>query len=150
MGKRRAKESEPERWLEKHSSGLCWFWRWEEARKQEMRVTSRGWKSQAKGFSLRACRKECKLASSFIFAQWDLLQMFNLQNSKIINVDCGTSLVVQLLRLHAPNAGGLGSSPGQGTSSDTLQLRAHMLRPSWRFSGEGSACQCRIRLRSNS
>ena len=26
-----------------------------------------------------------------------------------------TSLVVQWLRLHAPNAGGLGSIPGQGT-----------------------------------
>ncbi|TEA28249.1 hypothetical protein DBR06_SOUSAS3310030 [Sousa chinensis] len=29
----------------------------------------------------------------------------------------GTSLVVQWLRLHAPNAGGLGSIPGQGTRS---------------------------------
>ena len=29
----------------------------------------------------------------------------------------GTSLVVQGLRLRAPNAGGLGSIPGQGTRS---------------------------------
>ena len=29
----------------------------------------------------------------------------------------GTSLVVQWLRLRAPNAGGLGSIPGQGTRS---------------------------------
>ena len=29
----------------------------------------------------------------------------------------GTSLVVQWLGLHAPNAGGLGSIPGQGTRS---------------------------------
>ena len=29
--------------------------------------------------------------------------------------ELGTSLVVQWLRLHAPNAGGLGSIPGQGT-----------------------------------
>ena len=29
----------------------------------------------------------------------------------------GTSLVVQWVRLHAPNAGGLGSIPGQGTRS---------------------------------
>ena len=27
----------------------------------------------------------------------------------------GTSLVVQWLRLHAPNTGGMGSIPGQGT-----------------------------------
>ena len=29
----------------------------------------------------------------------------------------GTSLVVQWLRFHAPNAGGLGSIPGQGVRS---------------------------------
>ena len=29
----------------------------------------------------------------------------------------GTSLVVQWIRLHAPNAGGPGSIPGQGTRS---------------------------------
>ena len=32
-----------------------------------------------------------------------------------------TSPVVQWLRLHAPNAGGLGSIPGQGTKSHMLQ-----------------------------
>ena len=37
----------------------------------------------------------------------------------------GTSLVVQWLRLHAPNAGGLGSIPGQGTRSHMLQLGTH-------------------------
>ena len=48
----------------------------------------------------------------------------------------GTSLVVQWLRLHAPNAGGPGSTPDQGTQFFVLQLRvcvpAHMLqlRPS--------------------
>ena len=35
----------------------------------------------------------------------------------------GTSLVVQRLRLQAPNAGGLGWIPGQGTRSDMLQLK---------------------------
>ena len=30
---------------------------------------------------------------------------------------CGTSLVVQWVRLHAPNAGGPGSIPGWGTRS---------------------------------
>ncbi|TEA25347.1 hypothetical protein DBR06_SOUSAS3010016, partial [Sousa chinensis] len=34
------------------------------------------------------------------------------------------SLVVQQLRLHAPNAGGLGSTPGEGTRSCMPQLRA--------------------------
>ena len=31
------------------------------------------------------------------------------------SVNTGTFLVVQWLRLHAPNAGGMGSNPGQGT-----------------------------------
>ena len=35
----------------------------------------------------------------------------------------GTSLVIQWLRLQDPNAGGLGSVPGQGTRSHMLQLR---------------------------
>ena len=34
------------------------------------------------------------------------------------------SLVVQWLRLHAPNAGGPHSLPGQGTRSHMLHLRA--------------------------
>ena len=38
----------------------------------------------------------------------------------------GTSLVVQWVRLHAPNAGGLGSMPGQATRSRMLQLRVRM------------------------
>ena len=36
-----------------------------------------------------------------------------------------TSLVVQCLRLHTFNAGGLGSIPGQGTISHMLELRVH-------------------------
>ena len=44
----------------------------------------------------------------------------------------GTSSVVQWLRLHAPNAGGLGSNPSQETRSHILQLRVcrPQLRPS--------------------
>ena len=38
----------------------------------------------------------------------------------------GTSLLVQWLRLHTPNAGDQGSIPGQGTRSHMLQLRARM------------------------
>ena len=38
----------------------------------------------------------------------------------------GTSLVVQGLRLHAPNAGDLVSIPGRGTRSCIVQLRVHM------------------------
>ena len=38
----------------------------------------------------------------------------------------GTSLLVQWLTLHAPNAGDQGSIPGQGTRSHMLQLRARM------------------------
>ena len=43
----------------------------------------------------------------------------------------GTSLVVQWLRFCAPNAGGLGLIPGQGTRFHMLQLRSCVpqLRP---------------------
>ena len=40
----------------------------------------------------------------------------------------GTSLVVQWLRLHTPNAGDPGSIPGQGSRSHMLQLRVCMLQ----------------------
>ena len=47
----------------------------------------------------------------------------------------GTSLVVQSLRLHAANAGGPGSMPGQEIGSHMPQLRVCMLqlRPKWPF-----------------
>ena len=35
----------------------------------------------------------------------------------------GTSLVIQGLRIHTPNASGMGLIPGQGTGSHMLQLR---------------------------
>ena len=38
----------------------------------------------------------------------------------------GTSLMVQWLCLHTPNAGDLGSTPGQGTRSHMSQLRVHV------------------------
>ena len=38
-------------------------------------------------------------------------------------IQLGASLMVQWLRFHAPNAGGLGSIPGQGTRSCMRQLR---------------------------
>ena len=41
-------------------------------------------------------------------------------------IKTGTSLVVLWLRLHTPNAGGLGLIPGQGTRPHMLQLRVHM------------------------
>ena len=40
----------------------------------------------------------------------------------------GTSLVVQWLRCHTPNAGGLDSIPGQEIRSQMPQLRIHMLK----------------------
>ena len=44
----------------------------------------------------------------------------------------GTSLVVQWLRLRAPNAGGTGSIPGWGTRSHTLQWKLpHMATKTW-------------------
>ena len=38
-------------------------------------------------------------------------------------IQLGTSLVVQWLRLHIPNAGGVGLIPGQGTKSHMSQLK---------------------------
>ena len=43
-----------------------------------------------------------------------------------IKFKLGTFPVAQWLRLQASNAGGLGSTPGQGTGSRMLQLRVHM------------------------
>ena len=43
-----------------------------------------------------------------------------------VNITVGTSLAVQWLRLHAPNAGGLGSIPVRGGRYRNLQLRVHM------------------------
>ena len=44
-------------------------------------------------------------------------------SSCLIKVGPGISLVVQWLRLHAPDAGNLGLIPGQGTRSHMLQLK---------------------------
>ena len=41
----------------------------------------------------------------------------------VLKFTVGTSLVVQWLRLHTPNAGGPGSIPGQGTRSHMQQLK---------------------------
>ena len=40
----------------------------------------------------------------------------------------GTSLTVQWLRPHVPNAGSPGCIPDQGTISHTMQQRVHMLQ----------------------
>ena len=50
-------------------------------------------------------------------------KFINDPGSPEINILSGTSLVVQWLRLHAPNAEVLGSIPVQGTRSLTPQLR---------------------------
>ena len=54
------------------------------------------------------------------------LKPAHLQQEKLLHMikkPAGTSLVVQGLRLHAYNAGGLGSIPGQGTRSHMPQLK---------------------------
>ena len=59
--------------------------------------------------------------------QQSLLSTCNSGNiSQLKMLAPGTSLVVQWLRLHALNAGGLSSIPDQGTRSRMLQLRVHM------------------------
>ena len=46
------------------------------------------------------------------------------RNNNIVNIDFP---VGQWLKCHTPNVGDLGSIPGQGTRSQMLQLRVHML-----------------------
>ena len=46
-----------------------------------------------------------------------------LKNEQVKRGRAGTSLVVQWLRFHAPNVGGLGSIPGQGTRSLMPQVK---------------------------
>ena len=43
-------------------------------------------------------------------------------------MDAGTSLAVQWLRLHASNAGGEGSTPGQGTKIPHATWRGQILK----------------------
>ena len=49
-------------------------------------------------------------------------------NITLLKSGQGTSLLVQWLRLHARNAGALGSILGQGTRSHMLQVRVCMPR----------------------
>ena len=51
----------------------------------------------------------------------NMFYIYILDNANILI--SGASLVVQWLRLHAPNAGGKGSIPGQGTRFHMPQLR---------------------------
>ena len=61
----------------------------------------------------------------------------------ILKYHRGTCLVVQWLRLHVPNVGGLVLTPGQGTRLHTLQLRVHILQlkiPHAAMKREGPMC----------
>ena len=53
---------------------------------------------------------------------------FSHEHIKNMSTCGGTSLVIQWLRLCAPNAGGLESIPGLGTASHMLQPRVGMLK----------------------
>ena len=49
-----------------------------------------------------------------------------------LDVSFGTSLVVQWLKLHSPNAGGPDSIPGQGIRSHMPQLKIlHVAAKTW-------------------
>ena len=74
----------------------------------------------------------------------------NLNSCLVKNLISGTSLVVQWLRLHAPNAGGQGSIPGQGTRAHMPQLR--VLEPQFKDSmcrhKDGKSCVPQLRPRT--
>ena len=58
-----------------------------------------------------------------------LINIWRFMHVKSLNMaieSTGTSLVVQWLTVHVPNAGDLGSIPGQGTRSHVLQVRVGM------------------------
>ena len=62
-------------------------------------------------------------------AEATLLQRCRNLCNNFLKVPLGEQLPLgaQWLRLHAPNAGGPGSTPAQGTRSHLLQLRVPML-----------------------
>ena len=53
----------------------------------------------------------------FIAALSIIAKLYGSNQSAHQQINGGTSLVVQWLRLHAPNAGGLGLIPGRGARS---------------------------------
>ena len=59
--------------------------------------------------------------------------------------DFRTSLVVQWLRHHAPNAGDMGSIPGQGTIAHMPQLSFHTLQLKMPH-GTTRSCELQLRL----
>ena len=67
-------------------------------------------------------RGDLLLSSQYSSILLEFCMLNNLQDI-LLNKKSGTSLVVQWLRLRAPNAGGLGSIPGQGTRSRMPQLK---------------------------
>ena len=78
------------------------------------RVWDRGRAVQTAAGASLGCLAECQWSCYYFrVASW---------KGPLKTDTTGTSLVVQWLRLHAPNAGGLGSIPGQGTRSHMLQL----------------------------
>ena len=71
----------------------------------------------------------CNGTSTVNRAKRHSLNMKNVEQiSCLRSYGWGTSLVVQWLRLCAPNAGGPGLIPGQGTISHIPQLRVRMLQ----------------------
>ena len=61
---------------------------------------------------------------SDLYLQWKA-ELGKSKLNAIQGCTCGTFLVVQWLRIHTPNAGGLGLIPDQGARSPMLQVRAH-------------------------
>ena len=66
---------------------------------------------------------DCSLPGSSAHGIFQARVLSQMRKMKFKEVKEGTSLVVQWLRLRDPNAGGLGSIPGQGTRSHILRLK---------------------------
>ena len=85
---------------------------------------SRSEKSGGVGWSMSKILKNCFLELFSLITKDRKCDQDSITSSSLClkAVIYGTSLVVQWLRLGAPNSGGLGSIPGQGTRSHMPQL----------------------------
>ena len=91
---------------------------------QQLKRMSHTYVWQRQQNSKTLCNKKMKVADYLRYVKHRDVKNNVYSNSgstwhlcKSINKGWGTSLVVQWVRLHAPNAGGLGSTPGGGTRS---------------------------------
>ena len=126
----------PIRWWPKYLLGTCdqygeeQTWRWESAWKERFGEGPRAWRMTVWSYQESSClavwvckdiwavdrNSGCQDAASI---RWQLSWGKNMEKRKFKNKSSGISLVVQWLRLWAPNAGGPGFNPWLGILDPT-------------------------------